>query len=231
MFDYIICFYFGERRATITNSLLRNDKYFFVKKHLDFLTKNVEMLKDINRVVFIINNSNELDSLNVSNIISDSTISERIEVLNRGNNNYSYGGWNDALTNNLDSESEYAFLCEDDYIPAIGDFYKHFINYFDNDVAYVCQLFMHNHAAISNGFISYEKCREAKSIYGSVFNLTHVVGTYTAAEVDQVNFLNYFNKYRKLDITDKYFSHFYEFYKTTVYGNVNGIELIKPILG
>ena len=56
MFDYIVCFYFGERRVNITNSLLLSDRYFFVKKHLDFIKNNETVLNDINNVVLVINN-------------------------------------------------------------------------------------------------------------------------------------------------------------------------------
>ena len=231
MFDYIICFYFGERRAVITNALLRTDKYHFVKKHLIFINDNILNMPDLNSIIFVINNVNNFDCENVTNIVNTfPNIKDRIKIIGRCNDNYSYGGWNEALIKNIDSISKYAFLCEDDYIPAIPDFYKHFINYFSAGVVYVCQLYRDNHASISNGFMSLEKCVESYVKYGSVFKLTNFVNTYTCAEVDQVNFLKYFDDYIKLDICDKYLSKFYEFYRTTNYGNSGGIELIKPIL-
>ena len=79
MFDYIVCFYFGRRRVKTTNSLLLSDRYFFVKKHLNFIKNNEKVLNDINNIVLVINNSNDEDLKLVTNI-------NYLEVLPKFNN-------------------------------------------------------------------------------------------------------------------------------------------------
>ena len=232
MFDYIVCFYFGERRVNITNSLLLSDRYFFVKKHLDFIKNNEIVLNDINNVVLVINNSNDKDLESVTNIKNEYPFSDKIIIIGRGNSNYSYGAWNESLIHqiNLNTSSSHAFLCEDDYIPCHDNFHKKFIEFFNSDVIYVCQLFMRNHAAISNGFITYDVIKDYYNNTKELFVLTNSYD-YRNAEINQVNFLNNFKKLKCVDICEKYYSKFLKIDNSiVVYGNETGEELIKPIL-
>lgn len=232
MFDYIVCFYFGERRVRTTNSLLLSDRYFFVKKHLDFIKNNETVLNDINNVILVINNSNDDDLESVTNIKNEYPFSDKITIIGRDNSNYSYGGWNESLIHqiNLNTPSSHAFLCEDDYIPCDENFYKKFIEFFKSDIIYVCQLYMNNHAAISNGFITYNIIKDYYNNTKELFVLTNSYD-YRSAEINQVNFLNNFKNYRCVDISEKYCSKFLDFNNgIVVYGNKTGEELIKPIL-
>jgi hypothetical protein len=232
MFDYIVCFYFGNRRVEITNSFLLNDKYFFVKKHLDLINQNVSVLDDIQTIVFTINGATDEDVDSVINIKNEYPFSDKVVVLKRDNTNYSYGAWNESLIHQINSNttSTYAFLCEDDYIFCDEIFHKKFIEYFDTDVVYVCQLFQNNHAAISNGFISYQIIKDYFNINKQLFNLINI-DNYTGAEINQVGFLNNFKNYRCVDISNEYFSRFLNpGNKIVTYGNLNGEEIIKPIL-
>ena len=97
MFDYIVCFYFGRRRVKTTNSLLLSDRYFFFKKHLNFIKNNEKVLNDINNIVLVINNSNDEDLKLVTNIKNQYSFSDKIIIIGRDNSNYSYGGWNESL--------------------------------------------------------------------------------------------------------------------------------------
>lgn len=230
LFDYVISFYFGQRRSPITNAITKSDKYVLVKKHIQFLEGNINLLNDIGKIVFVISDVNDTDLNNVKEIISKSIINDKILVFGKNNDNYSYGCWNDALLNRINGGSKYAFLCEDDYIPCNTDFHKYFIEYFTDDVAYVCQLYKNNHAAISNGFISYDKCRINYVKFNTIFKLSKNQKGYTSAQEDQVHFLDFFGDFKKLDITDKFISNFISLDKIVSYGNTNGIELIKPIM-
>jgi hypothetical protein len=233
MFDYITCFYFGKRRVNITNSLLLSDKYFFVKKHLDFIKNNKTVLKDVNNVVLVINDSNDEDLESVTNIKNEYPFSDKITIIGRDNSNYSYGAWNESLIHqiNFNTPSLYAFLCEDDYLPCDKNFHKKFIEFFNLNVVYVCQLYQNNHAAISNGFISYQIIKEVYKTTKELFKLTNNNNTYENAEMNQFNFLTNFKNLKCVDICEKYYSKFLEIDDSiVVYGNETGEELIKPIL-
>jgi hypothetical protein len=52
MFDYIVCFYFGNRRTSLTNFLLKHNRYGFVKRHIDFLEK-LTITGMLNNVIFV----------------------------------------------------------------------------------------------------------------------------------------------------------------------------------
>lgn len=231
MFDYIVCFYFGKRRVKTTNSLLLLDRYFFVKKHLDFIKNNETVLNDINNVIFVINDSNDEDLESVKNIKNEYPFSDKIIIIGRDNSNYSYGGWNESLIHqiNLNTPSSHAFLCEDDYVPCDENFHKKFIEFFNPDIIYVCQLYINNHAAISNGFIDYNKIKKYYKDNKKLFVLYNN-NDYRGAEINQIKFLNNFKNFKCIDITDKYYSKFLKFDNSVVtYGNETGKELIKPI--
>lgn len=230
LFDYIVSFYFGHRRSPIINTVTKNDKYILVKKHLEFLECNTKIVDDIGKIVFVISDTNKTDFDNVQNIVNGSKLKDNVILLGKNNDNYSYGCWNEALLNRINCGSKFAFLCEDDYIPCNNEFHNLFINYFNDDVVYVCQLYKNNHAAISNGFISYDKCRVVYNKLNTIFKLSKVQKNYASAEEDQMHFLDFFNEYVKLDITDKFYSKFISIDKIILYGNTNGIELIKPIV-
>ena len=232
MFDYIVCFYFGRRRVKTTNSLLLSDRYFFVKKHLNFIKNNEKVLNDINNIVLVINNSNDEDLKLVTNIKNQYSFSDKIIIIGRDNSNYSYGGWNESLIHqiNLNTPSLHAFLCEDDYVPCDENFHTKFIEFFKPDVIYVCQLYINNHAAISNGFISYELIKDYYKKTKKLFLLNNSYD-YGNVEVNQINFLKNFINLRCVDISEKYYSKFLNFANNIIiYGNKNGEELIKPIL-
>lgn len=241
MFDYIVCFYFGQRRTVLTKSLLKHDKYGFVKRHIDFLEKLTKK-NILNDVIFVINDSNDIDYNVVSSLLAKSKI-KKYDIIGRTNIDYSYGAWNDALIKNINSKAKYALLLEDDYIPTSLNFYKHFFKKFDNNTAYVCQYYANHgqlgmHAAISNGFIDYEKCRTVYQQKQKIFELidqetsnNYKGGT---AEKNQINFLKILTnefQYSAKDITEENYSVFLDSNSVIkVYGNINGNVLIGPIL-
>jgi len=233
MFDYIVCFYFGERRVKTTNSLLLSYRYIFVKKHLDFIKNNKTVLKDINSIVLVINNSSDEDLESVANIKNEYSFSDKIIIIGRDNSNYSYGAWNESLIHqiNLNTQSSHAFLCEDDYIPCDENFHKKFIEFSNFDIVYVCQLVSEKFPSISNGFINYKIIKDYYNNTKQLFVLNNNYNDYVNAEICQVNFLNNFNNFKCVDICEKYYSKFLCFNDgIVIYGNEKGEELIKPIL-
>ena len=250
MFDYAVCFYFGHRRVPIINDLLLKDKYFFVRKHLDFIKKYLEKCKQLNNVYFMVNSIEQQDHissqltierLDIEKIINSYGL-DNVKLIQRENIDFSYGAWNEAIQLGINTKSRYAFLSEDDYIPKVPNFYEYFIKKFDDDTAYVCQLYIANraadkkvHAAMSSGFVSYEKAKIVYQKHGSVLKLVNkhdsdVNKSYSLGQVNQVNFLDYFHEYKITDVSEETFSVFLDVYnRQTSHGNLNGVELIVPI--
>lgn len=231
LFDYIVCFYFGERRNKITSSLLSSDRYGFVKKHIAFLQSLMKKKNGLNNIIFVINNIDDSDYTTVKALLEKSKL-KNYDVINRPNLDYSYGAWNDALIKNLNSEAKYAYLTEDDYIPAQLDFYKPFFKQFDGNTAYVCQFYVNSHAAISNGFIDYEKCRIVYKEKQTIFRL--LSDRNQPGEYNQIFFLRTLTnefKYSAKDITKEAYSIFLDGSSRLIpYGNLNGTLTGYPIL-
>jgi RimJ/RimL family protein N-acetyltransferase len=246
MFDYIVCFYFGNRRTSLTNFLLHHNRYGFVKRHIDFLEKLTNTDK-LNTVIFVVNGKSDADEKIIKSMLSKSKLNN-YKVIMRDNVDYSYGAWNEAIIHNLNSEAEYAFLLEDDYIPANIDFYKYFLELFDENTAYVCQYYGNHgklgmHAAISNGFIDYKKCRVVYEQKQTIFKLIASEHSKdyvnSSAEKNQISFLDHCTKdltYIAKDITKEHYSLFLEFIRDTTdskikaYGNTLGNLLVTPIM-
>lgn len=245
MIDYIVCFYFGKRRTRLTNLLLQDNRYGLVKKHVEFLEKFKED-GELNKIIFVINGDSESDRKVVETILSKSKL-ENYNIIKRANLDYSYGAWNTAIIENINSKATHAVLIEDDYIPSHKSFHKYFLDLFDENTAYVCQYYDTSneidHAAISNGIISYEKCKAVYEKNGTVLKLVGSQNskeyTLDTAERNQCIFLEYFTKefgYDIKDITKNHYSFYLEWVQSgessnvRVYGNTSGIRLITPIL-
>jgi hypothetical protein len=233
MFDYIVAFYFGSRRTPATRDAISTDTYSLVKTHLSFLSESRP--EGLNRVMLVVNQENpESGTLHCSEIakLVEQTQLDDLEVLivARDNNDFSYGAWQDALLIGMDNNPTYAFLCEDDYIPCTSTFARGFLDRFDDRTAYVCSLYRDNHAAISNGFISYEKCRDAYQRFGTIFALIGATN-YTTAECNQINFLSILQRdYLVHDVTQQFNTHFLDWRnEIVIYGDAESETLIKPI--
>lgn len=234
MFDYIVAFYFGSRRTPATRDAISTDTYSLVKTHLNFLSESRP--EGLNRVMLVVNQeSPESGTLHCDKIakLIEQTQMDDLEVLIivRDNNDFSYGAWQDALLIGRDNNPTYAFLCEDDYIPCTSTFARGFLDRFDDSTAYVCSLYRDNHAAISNGFVSYEKCRNIYQKHGTVFSLAGATN-YSTAEHNQRNFLTILQReYVVKDIADCFNTHFLDWRnQILVYGNPDGETLIQPII-
>jgi hypothetical protein len=107
--NYIPVFYFGTRR---TNN--PKDKYYFLKKHLDFLQELEEDSPIEATLVF--NVSSSTDEPEANEIISHYNFKIPFETTFRENSGYSYAGWNHALRLNIPHNFDYSFLILDYYI-------------------------------------------------------------------------------------------------------------------
>ena len=184
--NYIPVFYFGARR---TNN--PQDKYYFLKRHLEFL-QSLDSNSPIEATI-VVNVSGSCDEIDVRQIISEYTFNIPIETTFRENSGYSYAGWNHALTLNIPHNYDYSFLIEDDYIPSDKDFYIPFLDQVREDTSFVCtKLFLNPlHAAISNGLLSGKNAQEVFKIYDRVLDVTPG-SDYQSGESSQVRFLSLF---------------------------------------
>lgn len=194
--NYIPVFYFGIKRNNNPK-----DKFFFLKKHLEFIS-NLTLDSNI-EASFVINKTEFEDIQKIESVVSDYLIKIPFEIIYRKNVNSSYGGWNDAIKKNINKDYDYSFLIEDDYLPTSNDFYKPFLQEMSPNVAYVCTKVFNGqkrgfprHAAISNGLISNEKCKIVLQQNNKVFYLSSSsTNNYHSAEYSQVLFLSLLTAY------------------------------------
>jgi hypothetical protein len=221
--DYIICFYLGHRRVKSTDDILRKDKFFFIKKHLSFVIENK---KNINNILFIVNGANQDEITTIKSIINRQY--NKITLIFRPNINFSYGAWNDGIMSILDKLEKYIFICEDDYIPSIDNFQKYFINEFDDETIFVCQLYRDNHAAISNGMLNSELLKKVYATHKTIFKLGNGNDYFTGIS-NQISFTNYFNEFKIKDIS-KYKNLFLNHLnQIEIHGDESSFEIISPI--
>ena len=221
-FDYVINFWFGPRSTKKRFKYNPKEKsakqlsqvygqwyqqvhhYYLVNAHCKFLKKyNIDNLKSI---LFVINEWEEEDTdqvvKEVQEVIDWHGLSDKIKVIVHDNTNHSYGAWNEGIKQLIkdSSSSDYVFVCEDDYLPVDGEFYKPFFFKFKDNIGYVAQHIDHvkyhkvvhdivgkinthherKHAAVSNGFLDLNL---AKTLY----NKNKEIFKFDTSELDNAN--------------------------------------------
>ena len=227
---YIVAVYLGNHGSDFVNKLLQADKYHFIKKHLECLSKY--KVDDITKVTFVVNQHEEKEDLEILKISQNQLLNIPIEVVFRENTGYSYAAWNKGVTDSIkNNESfDYYFLIEDDYIPNCDYFYQTFIDAVKENTAFVSQVWRTNHAAISNGLLVGKAANKILENYPTVFNVNTENTSYYTGVCNQVNFLSY-AKDLGMNFTDvcetslQVYLHVNHF---CFYGCVNGDVLIMP---
>ena len=185
--------------------------YYLVNQHCKFLKRN--KIDNLNKIIFVINADDEMCvreivkiRKEVDEVIKWYDLQDKIKVITHDNTNHSYGAWNIGLKylireNQLSTgapffyhkpSSDYAFLCEDDYIPTDKNFFKPFFKVLEDDkVGYVAQHVddivvlidtrnsktkksSYRHAAVSNGFIRLDSCKSVLKKHKNVFNFNQI---------------------------------------------------------
>ena len=247
-YDYIAAFYLGERRNQLYKDLPYTDKYFLVEKHLKFISDTLKDSKALNKVYFIVN-ENQVENFlpvykDIYALIKKYNLEELVDCDVRVNNGFSYGAWEHVLLKNIKRPTpEYAFLCEDDYIPTVKDFHIPFFNQLkDKDTGFVATLYWDHykppHAAISNGFIHYSTCKQINTRYSRIFDLNDNRNSGYGQGVDnQVTFLNLIAStgFKIKDISKECHIPFLEVGNISgkpsikYYGNSDGEVVLSPI--
>jgi hypothetical protein len=194
---YVIGCYLGPRR-----SKENSDPFCHIKQHLRFLKKN-KWLAD--KFTIVCNESNTSLDKKIPEIIKTYQMPMVMDLIYRENTGGSYAAWEQAVIKNLKG-FDYHFLIEDDYRPVSPTFLQPFLQTFDDNTAYVCQLFTSvgcvangkKHPAIANGLLSNEASRNVYQEYGKLFNLLNFkkdrpdLNHYDKIECNQVNFMDYY---------------------------------------
>lgn len=260
MIHYIVSVYVGKRNNNDVNKRLASDPLYFVNAHIKMLNSlNVSLIK---KVTFVISPSEDSERDNLVFNYIDSYRNQEINsrfnmnvILRDSNDFYSYGSWKDGIMSGIDEDLHF-FLIEDDYIPAVDNFYDAFIEKIKHPKAgYVCQWWREDkgsprrvtfnpHAAISNGLLKNEAAKMHLRKYNEPINLIPITDKiYDVSEktkkekvhpgvISQLHFLDNFKKlgYTTPDINSEYCNPFLEKNGSiTIYGNKEGRTLIQPI--
>lgn len=243
-FTYLVCFYFGPRGNTKYNDILEQDKFFFVDRHLQFLKSYKN--NDIEKIIFVINNTANNNVEEITSYLAEKTeeISDDIEfvLLFRDNKYFSYGAWNDAIIEDLQSEcdeSSYYFCLEDDYIPSSTNFLSPFIDRCTEQTPYVCckAIIDHpdyiDHPSMSVGLHLKSACKNVYDKNKFVFLVDGDNSYPNAWRVQQTFYKPFLDMgYGITDILDSYASPFLcsATNEIKMFGNENFEVLIEPIV-
>ena len=234
--NYIVALYFGTRVSKKHNELISKSPFYLLDEHLSFLK---DCNTNITQVTFVINGEKPDGFLErIENNLPDYV---KVKVVERKNQGFSYGGWNDVIVQCLEDNSnfDYYFIIEDDYVPTVDNFYEPFVEKCTNENPFVCGLIGHiprQHPAISNGLLQNKACKHVYEQCKNVFvGLCVTPGdSYLEAWSTQINFMDNFTSlgFTFNDIIDKYCSPFHSSSTDVVvyFGDTNNPILITSIL-
>jgi len=223
-FNYIISAYFGNRRTTL------NYKERLLDIHLDFFNENT--IEELNKIIVILNvdKNNDIEKLQ---IIKEKYQNLPIDYIIKDNIGGSYYNYELGLLNSifLDSNVEYCFTIEDDYMPFDANFYIPFVNKLkDENTVFVCQAMNGTYAGITNGMFDMKKIKNFYLKYNKILNVD-LQTDYNTLDKNQREFTDFLlSEYKITDISD-YCHPSYSISSMIYYmGNIKGDILIKPIV-
>jgi hypothetical protein len=225
--------YFGNRN--VSHPKYKEDYTWYVQKHIEFINKQSV---PIHKIYIVCTFEDSFDKQSILKKLKEFTTDSRVIIVERENLGAVYCSWKEAL--HIDNgESDYIILTEDDYILYDTDAVKLMLEYFNEEVFYLCQLWnpkpyqsleevIPGHAALASGMIDnkiYHKLRIEKGID---FKLRYGTG-YSIYCANQAEFLEYYRRLglKMIDWTKEY-STYYP-HSDIEYGNASGKKLIVPI--
>jgi hypothetical protein len=204
---YIVTTFLGDRRIKTVA-----DPVEYTRQHLTYLQDNQI---DISKVTIVVNCDDLADYRAVKSVIKYfEPYYTELSILAHKNVDYSYGGWNFAIENDIQEgiDYDYYILFEDDYRPDHPDFISILTSCIDLNtvdviqypnpftslynavkIGYVCGMVSNRvspHAAISYGMLSGKAAREAHEKFGSALLLIGARYNYGMAEMNQMKFLD-----------------------------------------
>jgi hypothetical protein len=215
MICYMVACYFGKRR--IVDDFYTQDHHYYLNHHLASLTKLETTL--ISQIVFTINDETSR-IINIPNSINGIPV----DVIVGPNVGLSYGAWERARQR---YDQEFFMMMEDDYVPVLDNFEIPFMEKMNEDVGYVCELFMNGHAAMPHGVV---RSSVLKHVNGFKYAPNAEYGANEA--LGQVKFSHDVMDagYKIVDIADEYRVPYVDAHRGMLYyGNPDGKDLIMPI--
>lgn len=237
--NYVVALYFGERMSKKHNSILEVNQYYLLEEHLKFIC---DCKNNIRQITFVINGKSPADILdkikhNIPKYVD-------VSILQRENVGFSYAGWNDVIINDINNNSEfdYYFLIEDDFVPNMAEFYKPFVKKCTDKNPFVCNLVLDSpkrHPAMPHGLIQTKSCKKIYEKYNTVFLIyanpnANKDDSYKFAWKTQTDYYDYFinEGYTVDDITDEFSASFHNSQDDSIrnYGDERNLSLLNPIL-
>lgn len=196
--NYVVAFYITDNRNNFDRLNLYHsiDKFFAVKCHIDAL--NTYTNPYITQVTFIINKSEHVEYGDIEKIVETMKCKIPIEVKYRDNWGLSYHAWEYHIRQSIDSDYDYYFLTEDDYVICNDNFYQPFLDKITESTGFVCGIYWDEHPAVSYKLISRNVC---KKIYDSNEEIFYA---YNHKNISQVDYHKHFleNNLCIKDVTD-----------------------------
>jgi len=206
--------YFGERRIMMDE--YKGDKLFFIKKQIEYLSKNKH---NIDHIIFSINMDNTVPYIELikkaKEIIPDRIQNATTEIMLRKNIGMSYGAFS-SVYEKYRKEFDYYFFVEDDYLFNIDYFDSemiHILNTKDNP-GYLCGIVRDEkegfpvHAGNSIGVASSLALEAVFSKYNKLPHNEENFGEYRDEEsngqIDQTHVIHNMG-FSVFDIRDYYF--------------------------
>lgn len=230
--NYIIAFYLGNRMHPLYSQHIRENKFYFIEKHIDFLNQGTDI--DLTTFVFNIHDQSIVNDL-IENF-KRYEIKFALEVIFRPNHGFSYGAWNEIINKNI-NDFEYYFINEDDYIPSCKNFYVPHMKKISDETPYIAYMSYEDHtikknASFAPGLLKGNQCRKIHSKHNEVFKIIPT-DTYHDAYINQINFYDYFTDdgYMMGDIIDTHQLPYMDSSKNkiTYYGDKNNPTVLIPI--
>lgn len=224
--NYVAVFYMGSRRSA--------GPACHVADHLDYLQENN---CKIDKVTLVLNAESKEQIAEFSKLVQGyKPYYTELHVLIRQNMDFSYGGWNDAVTRSVKNGEIYDyFLTEDDYIPNMQNFLDPFYEQMTDRTAYVCCKVLEGHgqphAAHSVGLLNGEAASLMVKRNGSAINIAPA-HNYPGVEWNQVHFLDELTgrKYLLKEISGDYSVPFSDLSNNFIeLSNPKGLAPIVPV--
>lgn len=245
-FDYVVSFYFGARNNKQYTDRVSSNKYFFVEKHVEYLsTCNKDNLR---KVVFCFNLTSKDNPKEIEEIIENKfkTIDVEVVCFFRHNTGFSYGAWNEYIILSIEEsdQPDYYFCIEEDYISNHQDSIEIFISKCNKEYSYICCKSVSPdteegkgyppHASIPHGVFFANSCKQVYDKHNTVFYINSLDNNYEAAWDTQINLYQYFTEdgYKIGDILDEYRVDFLCSLtnEVKIFGDETKLSLIVPIL-
>lgn len=244
-FNYLVPFYFGLRGNENYNARLKDNKFFFAEKHIEFLENYSE--KNIEKVIFVVNLTSSDNQEEITNFFAkeSSKISNDVEfdLIFRENYGFSYGAWNDGIIDDLqkeDGEAEYYMCLEEDYMLRTDTSVLPLIERCNEITPYVCSSAVvddpnyQDHASVSVGMFHKDACRKVYKEKGNPLYIINGSNNYPHAwKIQETFYKNFLDMgYRITDFLDEYSCDFLYTGSNEVktFGELNTERLIVPIM-